>query len=113
VINKLTCLVWTFTASKSTHIYTTYRSTEEVVKYLTLVDPSAGLKAKNLYSCFERFHNDPLEYSLSVKLGLLEVKILFQIKGCQHEAAFVMHHLFKKQPGSIRDDQVRRIRKSC
>jgi hypothetical protein len=53
-----------------------HRSTEEVVKYLQSVDPSAASKAKSLYSCFERFHDDPLMYSLSIKLGLDKVSIV-------------------------------------
>lgn len=56
-------------------MYLILRSTEEVLKYLESVDPSAASKAKSLYKCFDKFHDDPLMYSLSLKLGLEKVSL--------------------------------------
>ena len=45
-------------------------------------------------------------YSLSIKLGIEKVFYNCSCKGCQQEASFVMHHLFRKRLEEMGDDQV-------
>ena len=51
-------------------LYSLYGSMAAVVSYLEKVDPDAAERARNRYSCFERFDEDPQLYGRVAGMGL-------------------------------------------
>ncbi|MFC4454443.1 erythromycin esterase family protein [Deinococcus sonorensis] len=53
-------------------LYSLHRSMGAVVEYLEGVDPEAARRARQRYSCFEPFGQDPQQYGLATGYGLEE-----------------------------------------
>src|SRR5207244_1187371 len=51
-------------------LYSMHRSREEVVRYLTKVDPEAARRALARYSCFDHFGGDEQEYGYTAAFDL-------------------------------------------
>ncbi len=60
--------------------------------YLEGVDKEKAKKAKCLYECFDKFYQDPVLYSFSIKMGL--------DSGCRDEAVHVLREILNKQVGT-------------
>ena len=50
-------------------LYSVYRSRDEVIRYLDKTDPEAARRARERYSCFDRFGEDPQAYGYAVSYG--------------------------------------------
>ena len=50
-------------------LYSLHASIEEVLNYLWRVDPDAARRARERYSCFESFGDDPQEYGYATSFG--------------------------------------------
>ena len=59
-------------------LYSLYTSIEAVTNYLDKVDPEAARRAREYYSCFERFGEDPQAYGYAISSGVT--------KSCEDEA---------------------------
>jgi len=53
-------------------LYSMFTSSERVIQYLEKVDPAAADEARERYGTLSRFEDDPHEYSMAVKVGLVE-----------------------------------------
>src|ERR1044071_1456278 len=53
-------------------LYSLYSSIEAVLKYLEKTDPAAAARARDRYSCFERFGHDSQAYGYSAASGAIE-----------------------------------------
>ncbi|GEM49256.1 erythromycin esterase family protein [Deinococcus cellulosilyticus] len=53
-------------------LYSLHRSMEAVVEYLDTVDPQAAQRARQRYSCFEPYGEDPQEYGMATVYGTEE-----------------------------------------
>jgi erythromycin esterase-like protein len=51
-------------------LYSLHRSIEHVLAYLAKIDPEAAARARERYSCFEMFGDDPQAYGWSSSLGM-------------------------------------------
>ena len=53
-------------------LYSMHRSTEAVITYLERVDPASALRARQRYSCFDHFGDNPQVYGQMAALGAAE-----------------------------------------
>ncbi|PTA69232.1 erythromycin esterase family protein [Deinococcus arcticus] len=74
-------------------LYSLHRSMDAVVAYLEGVDPAAAQRARQRYSCFEPYGNDPQSYGLATAYGVDEpcedeaVAQLLELQRQSHTAA--------------------------
>jgi erythromycin esterase-like protein len=50
-------------------LYSLYTSIREVIHYLDRVDPQAGQRARDAYSCFAGYERDPVRYGRAIRIG--------------------------------------------
>jgi erythromycin esterase-like protein/predicted phosphoribosyltransferase len=50
-------------------LYGLYRSMQEIISYLEVVDPAAAERARQRYACFDHFAGDPQNYALAAAFG--------------------------------------------
>jgi erythromycin esterase-like protein len=53
-------------------LYSLHASIEAVLSYLQKVDPGAAIRARQRYSCFEHFSQEPQEYGYAATAGIIE-----------------------------------------
>ena len=53
-------------------LYSLYRSVEAILRYLDRIDPEAARRARDRYSCFERFGDDVQAYGYAAEAGMVE-----------------------------------------
>lgn len=84
-------------------LYSLYASTEAVIEYLERVDPSAARQARERYSCFDRFGEDPQSYAYATQFHLAS--------SCEEEVVAQLLDLhghaleYAKQDGLIAEDE--------
>jgi erythromycin esterase-like protein/predicted phosphoribosyltransferase len=71
-------------------LYSLYRSAEEVIGYLSRVDPDAAQRARQRYACFDRYGAEGLDYGLAAVSGTGEP--------CEREA---LEQLVELQRGAV------------
>jgi erythromycin esterase-like protein len=74
-------------------LYSMYRSMGAVVQYLQKADPAAARRAKQRYSCFEHFAEDPQHYGYAAGRGLAdpcESEVIAQLTDLQRRAGEFM-----------------------
>jgi erythromycin esterase-like protein len=69
-------------------LYSLFGSLREVIVYLDRVDPQAANQARKLYSCFDHFERDPIQYGREIRLGVTE--------SCEEEAVQQLLELDRK-----------------
>lgn len=70
-------------------LYSLNASAQAVINYLLKVDPRAALRAKERYSCFDHFDNDPQTYGYLTNLGIKKPcikEVVDQLIELQHHA---------------------------
>jgi erythromycin esterase-like protein/predicted phosphoribosyltransferase len=70
-------------------LYGLYRSMQEIISYLEVVDPAAAERARERYACFDHFAGDPQNYALAAAFGAgesCEQEVLDQLVDLQQRA---------------------------
>jgi len=84
-------------------LYSLSASIEAVIDYLDHVDPEAAQRARNRYSCFEMFGNDPQAYGYATSFG--------QVESCEAQAVAQLVELqaraaeLAQRDGGIAEDE--------
>jgi erythromycin esterase-like protein len=73
-------------------LYSLHRSVEKVLEYLGKADPAAAQRARDRYSCFEMFGDDPQAYGWASTLGMS--------KTCEEEVTTQLRELLDVQTRS-------------
>ncbi|GGO38672.1 erythromycin esterase family protein [Deinococcus humi] len=76
-------------------LYSLHRSMAAVVEYLEGVDPEAAQRARQRYSCFEPYGQDPQQYGMATAYGIEEP--------CEDEAAAQLVELRRRENELIQD----------
>lgn len=77
-------------------LYSLHQSIDEVVGYLERKDPAGAEKARDLYSCIDRYGRDPQHYGLMVSAGMGE--------SCRNEVIEQLAHLRSKELAYLASD---------
>lgn len=76
-------------------LYSLHRSMAAVVEYLEDVDPEAAQRARQRYSCFEPYGQDPQQYGMATAYGIEEP--------CEDEAAAQLVELRRRENELVQD----------
>lgn len=93
-------------------LYSLHRSMEAVVEHLEQLDPQAAMRARQRYSCFEPFGEDPQNYGLATAYGVdepCEDQVIAQLLELRQGEAAMMHegllaqdeHFFAEQNAQL------------
>jgi erythromycin esterase-like protein len=77
-------------------LYSLHASMKAVLRYLEKVDPAAAKRARERYSCFDHFGEDPQAYGLMAGLNLS--------KSCEEEVVSQLVELRRRAPNYARRD---------
>jgi len=77
-------------------LYGLYRSMQEIISYLEVVDPAAAERARQRYACFDHFAGDPQNYALAAAFGAGE--------SCQQEVVDQLVDLQQQALARWRED---------
>lgn len=75
-------------------LYSMYSSRHEVIRYLERVDPDAARRARERYSCFDHFGEDPQAYGMAAGFGTSEScedDVVRQLGELQRQSYQYMH----------------------
>jgi erythromycin esterase-like protein len=85
-------------------LYSLHASIDAVLDYLQKVDPAAAARARNRYSCFEHFSQEPQEYGYAASAGIIEScegEVVDQLVDLQRNAA-----TFLSRDGQVGADEL-------
>jgi erythromycin esterase-like protein len=84
-------------------LYGLHAAAQTVIAYLDGVDPEAAARARDRYSCFDHFRDDPAQYARATYFGMTE--------SCEHEVLAQLRELrdradHETREGTTADDEL-------